>query len=103
MDMESIVMELIINAGEAKSYAMQAYSAAKKGNWADADNLLIESSAAAKRAHDVQTMLIGLDEGCGKVNVNLVLVHAQDHIMTSMLAREIIEELINIQRTLQAK
>ncbi len=103
MDMESTVMELIINAGEARSYAMQALRAAKQGDWAEVDNQLAESSAASKRAHDVQTMLIGLDEGCGKIPVNLVMVHAQDHIMTSMLAREMIEEMIEIQRQLQKK
>jgi cellobiose PTS system EIIA component len=101
MDMESTVMDLIINAGEARSYAMQALRAAKQGDWAEVDFQLAESSAASKRAHDVQTMLIGMDEGCGKIPVNLIMVHAQDHIMTSMLAREMIEELIAIQRQLQ--
>ncbi len=98
MDMESTVMELIINAGEARRYAMQALRAAKTGDWAQVEEQLAESSAASKRAHDVQTMLIGMDEGCGKIPVNLVMVHAQDHIMTSMLAREMIEELIAIYR-----
>ncbi len=101
MDMESTVMELIINAGEARSYAMQALRAAKQGNWDQVDEQLTEASAASKRAHDVQTMLIGMDEGCGKIPVNLVMVHAQDHIMTSMLAREMIEELIEIHRQRQ--
>ena len=100
-DLESTVMELIINAGSAKSLAMEALKAAKDGNWKGADDLLNESSAAAKKAHDVQTQLIGLDQGEGKVPVNLIMVHAQDHIMTSMLARELIEELIDIHRKLQ--
>ncbi len=101
MDMESTVMELIINAGEARSYAMQALRAAKQGDWALVDQQLAESSAASKRAHDVQTMLIGMDEGCGKIPVNLIMVHAQDHIMTSMLAREMVEELIDVYRLRQ--
>ena len=101
MDMESTVMELIINAGEARSYAMQALRAAKQGNWTEVDQQLAESSAASKRAHDVQTMLIGMDEGCGKIPVNLIMVHAQDHIMTSMLAREMVEELIDVYRQRQ--
>ena len=100
MDMESTVMELIINAGEARSYAMQALRAAKQGNWDQVDEQLTEASAASKRAHDVQTMLIGMDEGCGKIPVNLIMVHAQDHIMTSMLAREMIEELIEVHKLL---
>ena len=90
-NLESTVMELIINAGEARSFAMQALRAAKQHNWSQVDVLLTQASQASKRAHDVQTMLIGLDEGTGKIPVNLIMVHAQDHIMTSMLAREMIE------------
>ncbi len=59
MDMESTVMELIINAGEARSCAMQALRAAKQGDWALVNEQLAEASAASKRAHDVQTTLIG--------------------------------------------
>ena len=102
-NLEETVMELIINAGESRSCAMQALYAAKAGKWDEVDGLLEESTAASKRAHAVQTQLIGMDEGAGKVPVNLVMVHAQDHIMTSMLARELIEELIEVHRKLQAE
>lgn len=102
-NLEETVMELIINAGESRSCAMQALYAAKAGNWDEVDGLLKESTAASKRAHVVQTELIGLDMGSGKVPVNLVMVHAQDHIMTAMLARELIEELIEVHRKLQAQ
>lgn len=101
-NLEETVMELIINAGESRSCAMQALYAAKAGKWDEVDGLLEESTAASKRAHAVQTQLIGMDEGTGKVPVNLVMVHAQDHIMTSMLARELIEELIEVHKKLQA-
>jgi len=102
-NMEETVMELIINAGESRSCAMQALYAAKAGKWDEVDGLLAESTAASKLAHKVQTSLIGLDQGTGKVPVNLIMVHAQDHIMTSMLARELIEELIEVHRKLQAQ
>jgi PTS system cellobiose-specific IIA component len=100
-DLEETVMELIINAGESRSCAMQALYAAKAGKWDEVDGLLEESTAASKRAHVVQTSLIGMDQGSGKVPVNLIMVHAQDHIMTSMLARELIEELIAVHRKFQ--
>ncbi|MDW6002980.1 PTS lactose/cellobiose transporter subunit IIA [Vibrio mangrovi] len=102
MELETTVMELIINAGESKSRAMSALACAKQGQWEEVDELLAQSTEAAKRAHKVQTELIGMDEGEGKILVNLIMVHAQDHIMTSMLARELIEEIIDIHRTLQA-
>jgi len=100
-ELETTIMELIINAGESKSCAMEALQAAKSGKWEDVDTLLAQSSAASKKAHKVQTELIGLDEGEGKVPVNLIMVHAQDHIMTAMLAKEMIEELINIHRLIK--
>ena len=102
-ELEATVMELIINAGESKSCAMEALNAAKAGKWDEVDGLLAQSLAASKKAHKVQTALIGLDEGEGKVPVNLIMVHAQDHNMTAMLAKEMIEELINIHRLLQVK
>ncbi|PLO51611.1 PTS lactose/cellobiose transporter subunit IIA, partial [Klebsiella pneumoniae] len=49
-------------------------------------------------AHLVQTQLIEADEGEGKTKMTLVMVHAQDHLMTSILAKELIAELIAIYR-----
>jgi len=79
MDMETTVMELIIHAGEARSCSMQALRAARSYDWQEADAQLAAAGAAAKAAHKIQTALIGADEGVGKVPVNLILVHAQDH------------------------
>ena len=99
--LESTIMELIINAGESKSCAMEALNAAKARKWDQVDELLEASLAASKRALKVKTALIGLDEGEGKVPVNLIMEHAQDHIMTAMLAKEMIDihrQLVDLKR-----
>lgn len=101
-DMESIVMALIIHAGEARSAAMQALQAARKHDWNEADALLEQAKIAAREAHHIQTSLIGADEGCGKIPVNLIMVHAQDHLMNAMLCRDLVEELVYLHRELQA-
>lgn len=57
---------------------------------------MAESKAKALEAHHIQTGLLA-DEGNGEgPQVTLLLVHAQDHLMTSMLAQELIEELIDL-------
>ncbi len=33
----------------------------------------------------IQTQLIGMDEGSGKLPVNLITVHSQDHLMNAMV------------------
>ncbi|MGM3160866.1 PTS lactose/cellobiose transporter subunit IIA [Dickeya undicola] len=99
-DMEQTVMELLINAGEARSSAMMAIQAAREQDWAQADAQLQASKDAAKAAHLIQTRLIGLDEGEGKVPVNLIMVHAQDHLMTAMLCHDLAEELVLLRKAL---
>jgi hypothetical protein len=58
-----------------------------------------EATHYAREAHLVQTQLIEADEGEGKTKMTLVMVHAQDHLMTSILAKELVTELIDIYRT----
>ena len=51
----------------------------------------------------MQTALIAADNGEGKVPVNLLLVHAQDHLMNSMLAQDMVEEMIRLYQRLDNK
>lgn len=97
-DFEQVVMELLINAGEARSAAMSAIQAAREQDWQQADELLAASTQASGRAHQIQTRLIGLDEGSGKVPVNLIMVHAQDHLMTAMLCQDLAREIVLLRR-----
>ncbi|MXD33312.1 PTS lactose/cellobiose transporter subunit IIA, partial [Escherichia coli] len=52
-----------------------------------------------KEAHAIQTKLIEEDEGMGKTTMALVMVHAQDHLMTSILCREMTTELVQIYKS----
>lgn len=95
-DLEEVVMGLIINSGQARSLAYSALKKAKEGDFEQARSVMAQSRMALNEAHLIQTKLIEEDQGEGKTKVNLVLVHAQDHLMTSMLARELIAELIEL-------
>ena len=99
-ELEEVVMGLIINSGQARSLAYAALKQAKQGDFAKA--MMDQSRIALNEAHLVQTKLIEGDAGEGKMKVSLVLVHAQDHLMTSMLARELITELIELHEKLKA-
>jgi PTS system cellobiose-specific IIA component len=96
IDLEEVVMGIIINAGQSKSLAYEALQAAKKGHYDQAKTLMQQSQEFANLAHLTQTQLIEADEGTGKTPMNLILVHAQDHLMTSMLAKELVAELIEL-------
>ncbi|WP_276205252.1 PTS N,N'-diacetylchitobiose transporter subunit IIA [Citrobacter portucalensis] len=96
-----MVMGLIINSGQARSLAYGALKMAKQGDFESARAMMDQSRLALNGAHLVQTKLIEGDQGEGKMKVSLVLVHAQDHLMTSMLARELVTELIELHEKLK--
>lgn len=95
---ENTIMELLIHAGQARSDAMEAITASRCREWPRAEALMASSEAACREAHRIQTILIGQDEGCGKINVNLILVHAQDHLMTAMLCQDLAKEIIALRK-----
>ncbi|MET6677519.1 PTS N,N'-diacetylchitobiose transporter subunit IIA [Citrobacter amalonaticus] len=99
--LEEVVMGLIINSGQARSLAYAALKQAKQGDFDAAKTMMEQSRMALNEAHLVQTKLIEGDQGEGKMKVSLVLVHAQDHLMTSMLARELVTELIELHEKLK--
>ena len=96
MDIETIAMELVGNAGEARSLAFEALAQAKNKNFEKAKELLEESKQASLKAHHIQTDLICQEADGNKVEIGLLMVHAQDHLMTSILTRELITEIISL-------
>lgn len=103
MDIELVAMELVGNAGEARSLAFEALAEAKKGNFEKAEELLNQSKEVSLKAHHTQTELICNEADGNKVEIGLLMVHAQDHLMTSILARELISEMIELYKKLQEK
>lgn len=95
---EETVMSLIISLWFGRSASMEALSLAKQGLFNESEIKLNEAKAAFHEAHEVQTQLIGHDEGEGKLPITLVMVHAQDHLMTGMLCRELVIELIDLHK-----
>ncbi|MGF1725443.1 PTS lactose/cellobiose transporter subunit IIA [Photobacterium nomapromontoriensis] len=97
---EEFLMTLLCQVGEARAACMEAMRAARRGDHLKALELLKEGDQALIAVHKTQTSLIGFDEGAGKVTMTLILTHIQDHIMTTMLCRELAEEVIAIQEKL---
>lgn len=95
--MEQEIMELIIHGGDARSKAIEAMQKLKVNDFGGARALIKECNDSILTAHKVQTKMLQ-DEagGCGS-NVQLLVVHAQDHLMDAMVIRDVVNNLIDIQ------
>lgn len=94
--LEEAVMEIIVNAGQSRSLCFEALHAARQGNLDEAKSLLREADGYARQAHKMQTKLIEQDACEARQPMTLIMVHAQDHLMNSLLARELSEEIIHL-------
>jgi len=94
--LEEAVMEIIVNAGQSRSLCFEALRSAREGNIDEAKLLLKEADGYARQAHHMQTKLIEQDAGEARQPMTLIMVHAQDHLMNSLQARELSEEIIHL-------
>ena len=91
-----VVMPLIISAGNAKSLVMEAIYQAKAGDIAGAKDKIAEAEEALNDAHRVQTQLLQKEASGNSTALSLLLVHAQDHLMTAILAKDLATEIIDL-------
>lgn len=97
MDLERAIVQIIANAGESRSKALLALEKVKDGDYEAARALLEESREADLKAHNSQTELIQQElRQENKEPVSLLMVHAQDHYMSSQLVRDIVGQLVDI-------
>jgi PTS system cellobiose-specific IIA component len=100
MDDQQIVMQLIVNGGNARSKAMEAIHLAKLGQIQEAKTLWEQAGNDLARAHEIQTELIQNEAAGEKREVTLLMVHAQDHLMNAMTIRDLAQELIDLYETM---
>lgn len=98
MDEKSVQtsFEIIAMSGDARSKAYEALGYAKQGNFEQANSTMAEAQEVSNKAHAIQTELITQAARGEEIPLDILLVHSQDHLMTSILAIELIQELINL-------
>lgn len=92
----AVAFELIAQAGDARSSAMLALRAARNGDQAEAHRLLAAAELSLGEAHQRQTNLVQSEARGDRVPVNIILVHAQDHLTSAMTVRDLAEELVHV-------
>lgn len=93
---DELVMNLVVEGGNARSLAMEAIQAAKSGDIARAEELLKECDEALVEAHHSQTNLIQAEIQGEHIQVMLLMVHAQDHLMDAMVVKDMAREIVDL-------
>ena len=94
--MEEIILNIIMHSGEARSCSMEAIAMAKTGHFEKSKELIIKADEELGYAHNSQTSLIQGEAANDKIEFSLLLVHAEDHLMTTMTFKDLAVELIEV-------
>lgn len=94
-EFEELVINIIVNAGQARSHAIKAIECAARQEFSQAQGLLEDAADALRTAHQAQTNLIE-DEARGiRHPVTLLMVHAQDHLMNAITVKDLARQQID--------
>ena len=88
--------QIIAYAGDGKSDAMRAIMAAREGNFDEAARFLKSADDKIKMAHEVQFQWIQEEAGGNAVAVNVISIHAQDHLTMALVVRDLAEQMVSI-------
>lgn len=97
---ELVAFQIIAAVGAARSNYVAAIGQAKQGNIDKAKQLIIEGEELFLQGHHAHSELITKEASGEMTNINLILLHAEDQLMSSETLKIVAEELIDIHREL---
>lgn len=92
----AVAFQLIMNAGNSKSSSMMAMEAAREFRFEDARKHLQDAESEMRSAHQSQIDMIQQEAQGNPVAVNIILVHAQDHLTMAMMAKDQATEVLSM-------
>ena len=100
-DLSELTFQFILHSGNARSCAMEAIALQKQGKSSDAQEKLKEAEDEFVAAHKIQTGLIQQEVSGEVFEIPMLLIHAQDHLMTSMTTKELAIEIVELHEKTQ--
>ncbi|MCF0246183.1 MAG: PTS cellobiose transporter subunit IIA [Ileibacterium sp.] len=99
---QMVAFNIIMHSGNARAIVHEAMDAMREGNFEEADAKLQEAEDALVEAHKSQTDLLQEFARGTDILIQIIMVHAQDHLMTTMTLKEIALELKEVYKKINA-
>lgn len=95
-EIQEIAFTIILHSGEARTIVHEAFKDMRMSNFSEAHKKLESSNEDLLEAHKTQSNLLK-DYASGEdITMEIIMVHAQDHLMTTMTLREVAIEMLSL-------
>lgn len=101
-EMQMKAFEMIAIVGSAKSYFIESMEMAKEKRFDEAKKSIEEGRGLKNQAHQVHFDLIQLEAQGVDLPFSLILMHAEDQLLTSEVFQTMAEELLLLREELSS-
>lgn len=102
-ELQQVAFEIILYSGEGRTLIHEAFEAMRKEEYEASFQKLEESNDKLVEAHKAQTTLLQKYSSGDKIEMEVIMVHAQDHLMTTMTLREVALEMLELYKVTKRK
>ncbi|WP_438714520.1 PTS lactose/cellobiose transporter subunit IIA [Enterococcus sp. AZ109] len=95
-ELSMLGFEIVAYSGDARSTLLKLIREAKAGNFANIESSLQEADENLKLAHNAQTQVLAQEAGGDELEIGFIFIHGQDHLMTTVLLRDIAEDFVEL-------
>lgn len=100
-DLEMMCFQIITYVGTARSCYINAIQSAKSGDYKEAQRLIDEGEKAFSQGHESHGALIAMDARGELSGGGMILMHAEDQLMSAEGFRIIAAEFIDLYKKLE--
>ena len=101
-ELQLAAFEIILHSGTARTSVQEALDAMKNGAFQEAEEKLAAADEELLQAHHAHTDLLQKYASGTEIKIEIIMVHAQDHLMTTMTLKEVAIEMMHMYKKINA-
>lgn len=95
-ELQMLGFEIVAYAGDARSSLMELLKEVRSGKFDNVEAKLKDADENLSLAHNAQTKMLA-EEASGKsMDLGIIFIHGQDHLMTTLLLRDLVQDFIEL-------
>ncbi len=92
-ELQVTAFDIILHSGNARTLIHEGFKVMRQEKFEEADEQLTKANEEILQAHKAQTNLLKEYASGQKIEMEIIMVHAQDHLMTTMTLLEVATEM----------
>ncbi|QLB50458.1 PTS cellobiose transporter subunit IIA [Streptococcus sanguinis] len=97
-ELQVAAFEIILHSGTARTEIHEAFDLMRGNHFSQAEEKLEIANVELVEAHHAQTKLLQDYASGVEIKIEIIMVHAQDHLMTTMTLLEVAKEMLELHK-----